>query len=282
MRRFIFIALILAAAAAGVYVGLHRGARTAKPSGPALEVTFTDATLGNAIIIQTPEGRFAVVDPGPRETAQSLAARLTSMGARSLDVIITSPTEKHMGAVDALVAAFKVKRIIHGELLMWNKPKGVPELVLSRGDSIHLARGTKLEVMGPPKGLLAKVAHSTDNNSLITRIRFGQTSFLLASDARTEAEAELMRSEVDLASTVLLAARQGRAGGTTLEWLSMVRPQYCVIQVGRRSDRPSRSVLTRLDTQATGAALYRTDRDGSVKMISDGRAITVETGGGQP
>lgn len=282
MRRFIFIAVILVAAAAGLYFGLQHGAHSRKQRGPVLEITFTDASLGNAIILRTPDNRFVIFDPGPRATSRDLAAALTEAGARMLDIVVTEPTDAHTGAIDTLSQQFKLKRIVHGEAPMWNKPKGVPELALAQGDSIHLSRGIRLEVLGPPRGPVGDSAQDTAHGSLITRIRFGRTSFLLASHAAVEAEAALMRSGQDLSSSVLVVGRHGRAGSTTLELLSAVRPGYCVVQVGKGADRPSRSVLSRLSPDRTGAELYRSDAQGSIRMISSGRAITVETGGGIP
>ena len=178
-----------------------------------------------------------------------------------------------------------MKRIVHGEAvdseawtqaLAGGKPTRVPELVLAAGDTIKLSPTVKIEVLSPPKGLL-KGKHSSDDDSLVTRLRFGRTSVLLASDIRRDAEGYLIRSVRDLASNVLVVPGHGRAGSTSLELLACTRPRQCVVLCGRGANRPSRSVLRRIDAENTGAEVYRTDRDGPFDIVSDGRLVTVYT-----
>jgi competence protein ComEC len=79
-----------------------------------------------------------------------------------------------------------------------------------------------------------------------------------------------------LGANVLVVPRHARFGGTSLELLSRARPEICVVMAGR-DDRPSRTVLRRIDPAKTGAALYRTDRDGTIEIVTNGRAIAVTT-----
>ena len=55
-----------------------------------------------------------------------------------------------------------------------------------------------------------------------------------------------------------------------------MRPEYCIVLVGEGADRPSRVVLDRIKTENTGAEVCRTDGNGPVNMLSDGRSIQVE------
>jgi len=272
MRKFLPIIIIVAALAAGAYVGFVRARLRPTRVGPALVARFLDANLGNAIVFETPEKRVVVVDPGPEETADALAGYLRELGVRSLDVIVTAPAADHIGALQALVDSFDVKRVIHGGSAWEEPPRGpkgpVGELVLAAGDAIRLSPRVKLEVLSPAKEPAGATARP-----LVTRITFGRTRFLLMSDALIEDEAYLIRSGVDLTSTVLVVPRHGRHGSTSLELLSLVRPEYCIVLVGRGADRPSRTVIDRIKTENTGAEVYRTDRDGPVIMVSDGRSI---------
>jgi competence protein ComEC len=49
---------------------------------------------------------------------------------------------------------------------------------------------------------------------------------------------------------------------------------------GNRYGAPSESVLDRLER--AGARVYRTDRDGTVRVSTDGRTVSVETLGPLP
>ena len=70
--------------------------------------------MAPAVIIKTPEGKFAVIDPGPANRPDSWSTNLRWMGAQTLDVIITNPTKSHVGALAGLLDSFSVGRLIHG------------------------------------------------------------------------------------------------------------------------------------------------------------------------
>ncbi|MGC8862146.1 MAG: ComEC/Rec2 family competence protein [Armatimonadota bacterium] len=274
MRKVLPIIVIAAALAAGSYLGLLRARREVLPAVPVLVADFLPAEFGNAIVFQTPEKRFLVADPGPESTADALVSYLRRLGAKSLDVMVTNPIGKHTGAIESLTDGFEIRRIIHGsntwQAVTTRPRRPVAEVVLKAGDRIRLSPRVKLEALSPPRE-----PEGATERPLVTRISFGRTRFLLASDALLEDEAWMIRSGVDLRSTVLVVARHGRYGSTSLEFLSFVRPEYCVVMVGRGADRPSRTVLERISTENTGAEVYRTDVHGAVQMISDGRTIRI-------
>ncbi len=289
MRKLLPIMLIAAAIAGGIYVGYRKGARVPAPRGKTLIVHFLDASLGNAIVVRSPDDRFTVIDPGPTETGDDLVAFLKEMGAQSLTVVVTNPEPERTGAIRALMETFPLRRLLHGELAGreqdWNdvlesvKAAGIPELVLSAGDLVHLGQGVNLEVLSPPKGLFELIESSSDNNSVIARVTYRGVGVMVTSRSRVEAEGRLIQSGVPLQSDVLVVARGGRTGSTSLELLSLVRPKYCIVQVGTGQDKPSSSVMRRISMENTGADVYRTDRDGPIDIITDGRTINVVTGG---
>ncbi len=281
MRRLIPVIVLAAAVAAGSYVGFRRATPRPVRVENALIVSFLDESLGCAILIETPEKDFIVVDPGPELTADRLVEYLHQIGARSVDVILTTPRPEHAGALQALLKSMEVKRVIRG----WNtlvKPESLPaadglvELVMSTGDKVKLSPAVSVEALGPPD----TAPDSDRTRPLISRVRFGRTTFLLMSDATIEDEAYLMRSGADLTSTVLVVSNHARAGGTSLELLAKVRPHYCIALVETGDGRPDRAVMKRISTENTGAYLYRTDKDGIIDLVSDGRSVMAPSKGG--
>lgn len=285
MRKLLPIMLIAAAVAAGVWVGCRKGARKPLPRGEALLAHFLDAATGSAIVLRTPEGAFVVIDPGPRETGDELVAFLKEAGAQSLTVLVTNPSPERSGALGALMGAFPIKRVLHGELtgrsggwlddLELVQEAGIPELVLAAGDVVHLSPSVRLDVLSPPRGLFTAIERSAENSSVVTRLSYRGFGMLVASDTRVEAEGFLIQSGAHLASDVLVVGRNGRAGSTSLELLSQVRPRCCVVQAGRGVRQPSSLVMRRISTENTGADVYRTDRDGPLDLLTDGRSIEV-------
>ena len=289
MRKLLPIILIAAALGAGAYVGYILGVGKTEVEGPTLSVTFLDAQRGNGIVVRTPEGSFVVIDPGPVSSADELVEHLRQAGAKSISVVVSSPSADRGGALGSLVKSVGVSKVYRGELKggssAWRRSvesvrdSKIPASVVSGGSVVKLSPSTKLEVLSPPKGMLDDTSSDWDNNSLVTRIWYGDKRFLFMSDTRIGAEGHLIQSGNDLVSDVVNVGRNGRSGSTSLELLCVVRPEMCVVSVGRRRRKPGKTVLTRIDTNNTGAAVYRTDKDGTIRIVTDGRSIVVDTEG---
>jgi competence protein ComEC len=80
---------------------------------------------------------------------------------------------------------------------------------------------------------------------------------------------------------VLKVAHHGSRTSSTPEFLAATLPVAAVISVGSRNayGHPDATVVERI--LATGARLYRTDRDGALVIDTNGRVLTVtRTAGG--
>jgi competence protein ComEC len=276
MRKVLPIIILIAALATGAYVGFMHASHKPARIEHALTVSFLTDNLGNAIVIQTPERHFVVVDPGPRMTSDALAEYLQQVGANSFDVLITTPSAQHAGALEDMIARFSVQRIIHSGR-HWRKPfqstQGpIVEQIVSAGESIKLSPTAAIDILTPRKDAI----DPDETRQLVARVRYGDTRFLLTGDALNRDEGYLIRSGSNLTSTVLVAPNHGRSGSMSLELLSKVRPRICVV-LAQGSAPPSRIVMNRLKKENSGADLYRTDKDGIIDLVSDGRAIIAET-----
>lgn len=288
MRKLVPIILI-AVLAGGIYFAYVRARREPGMTGPALKTRFLDSEFGNAVVMTTPEGKVVVIDPASGRAAEALIGMLRRERAREVSVIISNPTRDRADALAAIQHEIKVFRVIRPELgtatAQWKdwldraKWQPAPEIVIARGDKAPLSPKVRLEALNPVREPSPRTG---DDNSLVFRVRFGDKSILFPSDIRTAGEADLIQSGIDLTSSVLVAGRHGRYGSTSLELLSMVRPEICILSAQQGANRPAASVLNRLNARNTGAALYRTDKDGIIEIDTDGRLIQVSTGGGGP
>jgi competence protein ComEC len=80
-----------------------------------------------------------------------------------------------------------------------------------------------------------------------------------------------------LRSTVLLAPHHGSRTSSSDEFLKTVAPEAVLISCGARpgSGMPHPGVLERY--RAQGARVWRTDRDGALRVVTDGRRLSVES-----
>ncbi|MCE5197355.1 MAG: hypothetical protein ABFD54_02935 [Armatimonadota bacterium] len=284
MRKALTILLIIAALLIGGYVGFISGQHGPVPKGPILKITFLRASLGGGVIVKTPENRFTVIDPGAARTSDALVKYLNSEKVKTLDILITNPTSTNSAACNALMRSFRVRRIMSGEKQgrsrTWRRVianaerKGISMSQIVAERTINLSNTTELHVLAPPQGLLQSVSSESDDNSLVFKITFGRKRFLFTSEITERGEAWLVKSGSDVESDVLIVPRSGHSTAASLELLSKVRPDYCVIT---SSNTPNRSLLERLNEKNTGARLFRTDKNGTISIVSDGRTIAVIT-----
>lgn len=130
--------------------------------------------------------------------------------------------------------------------------------------------GLDFEVFGPPadKQFGKKVE---DDDSMVLRVSYRNTSALFVGDIGKSAEAHL--TALNPHADLLKVGHHGSLTSTAPEFLRAVAPKYAVISVGKRNSfrHPRPEVLQRL--AAAHVNTYRTDLFGAVRFDLDG--ITV-------
>lgn len=288
MRWFVPIILIVALVAGGLYFAYVRAHSEPGMQGPVLTVRFLDESFGCAIVLKSPEGKVVVIDPASRRETDALVDMLNRERVCEVAVVISDPSREHAIGLVSLAKAVNITKLIRPELgpstEEWNKLlarakcEPILETVIARGDTVMLSKKIRLKALNP----IREQAHGGDDSSLVFRVCLGDKSILFPTNIRIAGEAELIQSGQNLTSDVLVVGRHGRYGSTSLELLSMVRPQICVVAAGHGSNSGSTSVLNRLSARNTGAALYQTDKDGIIDIVTDGHTIQVGTGGVRP
>ena len=274
-----------AAGVALVILALAVAAWRKLPDGR-LHVTFLDVGQGDAIFIQTPGGRQVLVDGGPSETTL-----LSALGAempfwdRSLDlVVLTHPDADHITGLLPVLARYRVDAILFRDLALpdavyaqWLQSvaaEGAAVYAAWPGLELTLDTDVTLTVMHPAE-LIVGSDSDVNNNSVVTRLRYGRFTALLPGDIEADVERQLVASGQPLQSSVLKAAHHGSCSSTTPEFLTTVAPEIVVISVGadNRFGHPCEEVLERLGD----LPVYRTDECGDVEIISDGNRMWVGT-----
>ncbi|MEA3339029.1 MAG: DNA internalization-related competence protein ComEC/Rec2 [Chloroflexota bacterium] len=254
-----------------------------------LHVVFLDVGQGDAIFIQTPSGKQVLVDGGPSETQLlSQLGRHMPFWDRTLDVVIlTHPDSDHITGLTPVLERYQVDTVIYREMgceseicEYWLQLLAAEDATVYQGETglrltldegADASRLVEMTVLHPGTELL----EGANNNSVVTRLAYGQVSVLLPGDIEAEVEQQLAAEGAGLASTVLKAAHHGSCSSTTHPFLDAVGPEVVVISVGaeNRFGHPCAEVLERLD----GLPVYRTDEHGAVEIVSDGARVWVET-----
>lgn len=253
-----------------------------------LHVVFFDVGQGDGIFIQTPGGHQAIVDGGPSPAVMADAVgRRMPFWDRSIDlVIMTHANEDHLAGLIPILERYRVDHAIESGYPQSTAPyfkwrdvlhaRGVDTQFGRAGMNIHLGDGVWLEVLNPPQPLLQGTEADDNNNCVVVRLTYGETSFLLTGDIEAEVE-DRLAAQSRVHTQVLKLAHHGSDTSTTPSFLRAVQPWAAVISVGadNRFGHPSDEVLARV--AGAGVPVYRTDERGDVEFISDGRRLWVRT-----
>lgn len=117
----------------------------------------------------------------------------------------------------------------------------------------------------------------TNDTSIVLRIDYGSTSFLLTGDMEKTAESDLVASGANLKADVLQVGHHGSSTSTGYAFLNAVLPEMGIIACGvnNKYGHPHEETLSIL--RDAGVDVYRTDLLGTITVSSDGQNYTVAT-----
>jgi len=111
----------------------------------------------------------------------------------------------------------------------------------------------------------------------VIRLRYLDRTILLPGDAEKQAEAAMLAENdaTALHADVLKVGHHGSKNSTMPDFLAAVAPQFSIISAGEENPygHPSPELIQRLE--GSGTRLLRTDRDGAVRVVTDGHSLQV-------
>jgi len=251
-----------------------------------LEVNFFDVGQGDAIFIETPESHQILIDGGPGETILEKLGNEMPFWDRTIDlVILTHPHSDHLKGLIDVLERYQVENILwtginyDSQLYQeWQR------MIEKEGAKIYIARaGQKiissevvLEVLYPFESFKGKEVKDLNDTSISTRLIFGEKPFLFTGDASQEVELALIKNfQEGLKSNVLKVGHQGSRTSSAQEFVKQVLPEIAVISVGKDNSygHPHQEVLDTLEKY--DITVLRTDKDGDIKIISDGKNLKI-------
>ena len=256
---------------------------TVQPVQPAqgggLTVTFID--VGQALsVLVTCDGQSMLYDGGNVEDGELVVSYLQSKGVARLEYVFCSHAhEDHVGGLAAVMAAIPAGSVYapvtendtqcFEDFVKYTQQQGLAIVVPAAGSVWQLGSAT-VRMLGPVASY-----DDTNDTSLVLRIDYGETSFLLTGDMEQDAEDDLVASGAPLDVDVLQVGHHGSETSTGYVFLNAVLPEIGVISVGEGNSygHPHEAALSRL--RDAGVDVWRTDLSGTIRITSDGTNYAV-------
>ena len=260
-----------------------------------LEMSAIDVGQGDSLLVGFPQGQLMLIDAGgipsfgrAKKAALDIgedvvSPYLWSRSIRHLDIVaMTHAHEDHMGGMSAVLRNFRPRELWSGatqDSPEWRtvretaKSLHIPIRPMQRGAPFAFG-GTTMQVLAPGPDYTPDAAPKNDD-SLVLRIRFGSTSFLLTGDMEKKIERELADNGLLQHDDVLKVGHHGSRTSSNSEFLDLERPAFGIISVGFDNSygHPHPFVIRELTERKI--ATFRTDEDGLITVISDGRRLCV-------
>jgi competence protein ComEC len=250
-----------------------------------LFVMMIDVSQGDATLIQFPNGQTALIDGGYASFyfdngERIISPLITKLGIQKIDyAFVTSMTQESYGGFVSMIRKGLVNNLVKPltdstmlvdmEFEKLLKQNGVNAIHFKDDKfvfgNVNVYSLTVNESINPKRKL----------NSGMLKIIFGNTSFLFPGNIENEAEylfTEKYKSF--LKSDVLKIANNGNIKSTSVEFLSAVQPNVCLLSIPNQNKfvKPSQVILERINKAVP--KYFRTDEEGTVLLQSDGSQIS--------
>jgi competence protein ComEC len=254
-------------------------------TGRELRVVALNIGQGDSFYIEAPNGRQMVIDGGPDRSIISELQKVMPFGDRSIDVlVVTNPDKDHYGGFLNVLDSYEVGMVLepgtvsttatYQELENKIAEKKIPDLVARKGMHVTLDQSKNIyfEILFPDQDV---TTWSSNDGSIVGKIVFGATSFMMMGDATAKTEAHILAT-TDLGvikSTVLKAGHHGSRTSSSSAWVAAVSPYYTLISAGVHNSygHPHKETLATLAEYHS--EVLGTYTRGTIELDTDGVSV---------
>lgn len=259
----------------------------AQPNNEDLMVNFYDVGQGDSIHIRNNKNQDILIDGGPdSKIIEKLDQNIPFQDNKIELVIITHPHEDHIAGLIDVLRKYEIEQILYTDVFYDSsifvelkniiEEKGIQTKFAKSGQIIKLDQAN-LYILFPNLSYNEKQVKEVNNTSIVSKLVYGNSSFLFTGDAEEEVETELedifVNNKDILDSDLIKIGHHGSNSSSTKDFLFSVSPKKAVISVGENNKykHPHPDTLSKINELDVN--LFRTDEDGDIKCVSDGENI---------
>ncbi len=253
------------------FLVLLQPVRAAEPEGASLTVHFLDVGQGLCVLLES-DGHYALYDGGGPESAPYVVSYLKEQGVMQLDLVIASHYDiDHVSGLVGVLHVFPVLEVWGpGYTAGTNVYRTLREAAEDQGLSLYPPEQNETRMLGSAelRVLSDGLFHDKENDrSIVIRASDNQSRLLITGDLTVEGEQELIDQGVDLDADILVLGHHGSSSSTSWSFLASVTPSSVIVSCGNENDFGHPSVRTMERVRTYGAALFRTDQQGTVTAV---------------
>jgi competence protein ComEC len=275
------VAAVVLAATLAIAVVVPRSQAGAATTPAGLRITFLDVGQGDATLIQR-RGATILFDTGPPDGP--IVARLRRAGVRRLDLLaVTHAQDDHDGGAAAVLRAMPVGMVLDGRdgvrdgagaRMAAEASRRRVRLVVPRAGQTLQVGGVKVRVLWPAAAAALREPGADPNQrAIVAEAKADALRVLLTADAESDVLGGLDLEQVD----VLKVSHHGSADPGLPAVLARLHPRLAAIEVGRNNPYGHPAASTVRALASAGAAVVRTDRDGSIRVEPARGELRIQT-----
>jgi beta-lactamase superfamily II metal-dependent hydrolase len=243
-----------------------------------LEVHFIDVGQGDATLIKA-DGKYMLIDAGDNSKGTAVQSYLQKQGVKKLDYLVLTHTDAdHIGGADVIVTKFDIGEIFLADYKKNNATYrdlmsaiSYKRLTYSTPEvgSVYTLGNATFQIIAP-----VKKYDNPNDYSIGLILKHGENTFLFTGDAEGPAEADILKTGIDLDIDVYQAGHHGSRSSSDRDFLEAMTPEYAVISCKEDNSYGHPHAQTLNSLRAMKVKVFRTDEQGSIVAYSDGTEIT--------
>lgn len=219
-----------------------------------------------------------LIDAGNKTDGQYIVQFLKSQGIEKIDYLIeTHSDDDHSGGIETIVHNLSVSKVYMPQSAI-SKSKIKDDVsinIFSNLEQTYALDKATWKVLNVDNS--EDIKESEDNDtSIVIQLNYGDNKFLFMGDATSKVEKQLLNNNKLDKIDVLKVGHHGSDSSSSQRFLETILPTYSIISVNNSeySKHPSQNTIERLNS--INSKTYRTDKNGTIWITSDGSIIEIK------